>query len=184
MAKKKKGFVASFIKKHVAKRNPEEAIKSSKLYEDVLTYIAPAAVGYVAARVVGRVARNVIGKRISNPIFQKPVQILGNAAALGALWYISSKVNSLRKYRVGLISGAGAAVVQSIVEFLMPKINFLFDAPVQQVYMPTSSGEGITSLEPIDPYPNEDGVSADELEGAEDVNPESDDLQTGIFASN
>ncbi|KKS76669.1 MAG: hypothetical protein UV51_C0018G0005 [Candidatus Woesebacteria bacterium GW2011_GWC1_42_9] len=31
MAKKKSGFVASFVKKHVAKRNPEEAIKRKLL---------------------------------------------------------------------------------------------------------------------------------------------------------
>ncbi len=181
MAKKKSGFVASFVKKHVAKRNPEEAIKSSKLYEDALTYIAPAAIGYIAARSVGRLARNVIGKRFSNPLFQKPIQILGNAAMLAILWYGASKISSLRKYRLGLISGAGVAVAQSLVEFLMPKINFLFDAPVQQVYISSSSdGDNIVALEPADTS-NEDGLPADQLEGDENV--DMDELQTGVFAN-
>ncbi|MEK9208141.1 MAG: hypothetical protein AAB922_06655 [Patescibacteria group bacterium] len=183
MAKKQKGFIASFVKKHVAKRNPEEAIKSSKLYEDALTYIAPAAIGYIAARAAGRLARNVLGKRFNNPLFLKPIQILGNAATLAVLWYGASKISALRKYRLGLISGAGVAVVQSLVEFLMPKINFLFDAPVQQVYIPASSGgDNIVALEPMDPYPDEDGVPADQLEG-DDENVDMDELQTGVFAN-
>lgn len=169
----KKGLVRSFVKKSLAKRNPTEIIKASRVYSDVLTYVAPAAVGYTASRVAGRLARNTLGAKF--PKFNKPIQVLANAGTLAALWYTASKVKSLNKYKSGLIAGAGVATVQSLVEFIFPKLLWLFDAVSPQYVAPVTSDGTVESVEGYEEV-------ADDM-GEGDGDDDSEDFNTGIFSN-
>lgn len=182
MAKKKKGFVSKFIKGAVAKRNPVEAVKSSKVVGDALTYIAPAVAGYAVARTVGRVTRNYIAPRFKNPVFVKPLQILGNATALAALWYLSSKWRSISKYRAGLIAGAGLATAQSVIELVFPKLGWVFDPPK------TTLQEALEEEEAEEALAEYEGGAETEDEGINDAEPaaadnEEENLNTGVFTT-
>ena len=178
----KKGLVASFVKKSLANKNPGEFIKSTKLAQDAVTYIAPAIVGYVAARSVGRVARNYIGARVGSK-WQRPIQILANALTLAGVWYAGSKFSSLSKYRAGLIAGAGIATAQSIIEWLMPKLNWAFDANTGYQFPPSDRAEAIPTSEYEDEVEEmrdgDESIPVEEVDGEE-----ANDFQTGVFASN
>ena len=179
MTKKKKGFASKFIRNAAARVNPGEAIKSSGVYKDALTYIAPAVVGYAATRSVGRLARNILGSRFENPVFIKPIQIAGNVASLVLLWYMASKIKSLHKYKNGLVAGAGTAVVQSLVEFIMPKLNFLFDAPSPRAQIDRGSDEE----EDLAEYEEISNDRADSASPDADGEEDAEDFNTGVFSN-
>jgi hypothetical protein len=150
----KKSGLVSFVKK--AKRLKTESSsfmkKNPPIVTDVFTYIVPAAGAYVATRMIGRAARTFLGGKFPKTLpFAAPAASL---ATFGMIWYFAHKVDFTKKYHNQLMIGAGIAVIQSLVQSVLPGMNWLFDSapiislpPTNKVVAPT---DGFDDLEFVD----------------------------------
>lgn len=177
----KKGLIRNFIKDKIARSNPASILKGTKLWEDTMTYVVPAVTGYVVTRTTGRLVRNFIGPKV-NYKWVKPLSLLGNVSALAGLWYLTSKVNALRKYKNGTIAGAGLATVQAIIELIMPKLAWIFDPATKQLsYSNEDASPGYPEEEIEDSSHGDGSLQGDDIDVVDGEAVE--DYQDGIFSN-
>jgi hypothetical protein len=105
----------------------------------------------------------------------------GNIAAFGLVWFASHKSQTLKKYHTQLMVGSGIALIQSLVQGLLPGLSWIFDSS-PHVSAPSATSDyeaedGVDDYE--DTGDSADGVGSDEPVGDD----EFADMQTGVFSN-
>jgi hypothetical protein len=180
MAKKKSGLV-TFVKKANKLKSESKSFlsKNPPIVTDVFQYVLPAAGAYVATRLVGRASRTFLGAKF--PKIAPFAAPLGSLVAFGAIWYAAHKVSYTKRYHNQLMIGSGIALIQSLVQSVMPGLGWLFDS--QPVFL-APVGDGLKTVgDDMEVMDTEDLDAGLEDSPAAVTDEDFSDLQQGVFAN-
>jgi hypothetical protein len=122
---KKRGL--RMLTKTVKRTVREASSKNPPFWAEAFYVVAPAVASYAVTRLAGRASRVYIGRRY--PKLRPYLPLAGSLAAAGVMYYATTKVSDLKRFKTAVMVGAGIALTQTLLLQVMPQAAWLFDLP-------------------------------------------------------
>jgi hypothetical protein len=122
---KKRGL--KMFTKAVKRTAREASSKNPPFWADAFYVVAPAVASYAVTRLAGRASRVYLGRRY--PQLRPYLPMAGSLVAAGAMYYATTKVSDLKRFKTSVMVGAGIALTQTLLLQIAPQLAWLFDLP-------------------------------------------------------